>query len=119
MVFREQQQPGPAAAVQIAGRERVRVQQPVLQRPAFRRAPAVRALVELHDQFLRFPVVGNVRLAVSIQVGHHQAGNPLFRSDGINPKTGVGRQFIQLAFPGGFHFGLVRLAGLIVKQVDL
>src|SRR5207249_10825102 len=81
--------------------------------------PAVGALVELHDQLLRLAVVGNVRPAISIQIGHDQAGDALFRGDGINAKARVRRQFIQLAFAGSFDFSLVRFAGLVVEQVDL
>ena len=66
IVFPQQQKIGPPVAVQIAGSQSVGVEQTVIHRPSLWTAPAVGALVELHDQLLRLAVVGNVRPAISI-----------------------------------------------------
>ena len=115
----QQQQVGPPVTVRVARSEGVGVQQPVVQRPAFGRAPAVGALIKLRHQFFRFAVIRDVRPGVPIQIRHHQTGNPLFRGDGLDAKPGVGRQFIQLAFGGRFRLGPVRFARLVVQQVYL
>ena len=117
-VFGQQQQVRSTVAVQITGGKPVRVEQAVVQRPAFRRAPAVGALIELHDHFLRLAIIGHVRPAIAVQVGHHKTGNPLLRGDGINAKSRVRRQLIQLALDRSFRFGLIGFAGLVVEQID-
>ncbi len=93
---------------------------PVLERPAFGRAPAIGALVVLDDQFLGLAVVGDVRPPIAVQVGDHQRGNPFFRGNAFDAETGVGRQFIDFApdiFGGGA--GKIGFAGLIVEEHDL
>src|SRR5205823_12221168 len=117
-VFGQQQQVRSTVAVQITGGKPVLVEQAVVQRPALRRAPAVGALIELHDQFLRLAVIGHVGPVIAVQVGHHETGNPLLRRNGINAKSRVRRQLIQLALGGSLRFGLIGFAGLVVQQID-
>ncbi len=117
-VVAEQNDVGKAVAVQIAGDERVGIHAPVLDVPALRLAPAVRALVVNDFEILRVAEKNEVRTAVAVHIGHRQRGDVLVHGKGINAEARVGRQFVdfQLARRLG---GAVRLAGLVVKQVNI
>ena len=72
VILRQQHQIGAAIAIQIAGTQSVWGKLAIFQRPAFRSAPAVGSLVVLNHQFLRFPVISDVRTAIAVQVGQDQ-----------------------------------------------
>ena len=73
------------------------------------------AVAQQHPQII--PIRRDeIELAVRIQVGHHQGGDPFFRGDRFDAKPRVSGQFIEFAAADGF--GLLRqvgFAGLVVK----
>ena len=80
-VVTEQNDAGAAVAVQIPGDQRVGVHPAVLDSPAFRIAPAVRALVVKHGEVFRVTVKNDVRAAVAVEVGHGHCGDVLSNGD--------------------------------------
>ena len=118
-IFREQQQVGAAIAVEVAGDERVGREQAVVNRPALRRAPTVRALVILHDEFFGISVVAEIGATVAVEIGDDKRGDALLGRDGLDAETGVGREFIEVALGGNFFDnGRVGFAGAVVEKVD-
>ncbi len=119
-IFPEQHQVGAVITIQIAGRQRIGLELPVIDGPALGRAPGVRSLVVKHHQFLvRLAVIGDVRPSVAVQVRHDERRNAFFRGNGFNAEPRVRRQIIHLALDflhGGFFE--VGLASLIVEQIN-
>ena len=73
----------------------------------------------MNDQFLGFAVIGNVRAAIAVEVGHHQRGYAFFRSDGFNAKTGIRRKFVDIAAIRRRAFSKIGVPRLVVEYVDL
>ena len=120
MIFRQQHQVGAAIAVQVTCPESIGRKLAIFNRPAFGRAPTVRALVVLHDQFLWFAIVSNIRTAIAVQISDHQRRDALLRCNGIDAKPRIRRQLVNLTLTSQSDFlGEVGLAGLIIEQIDL
>ena len=83
----------------------LRVHAPVLDVPAFRLAPAVRAPVVNDFEVFRVAVKNEVRPAIAVEVGHRQRGDALVRGNGINAEARVGRQFVDFQFARRFAAG--------------
>ena len=118
-VVGEQRDVGEAVAVQVAGDERVGVHAAVVEMPALRLAPAVRAEVEADDQILRVAEIDEVGAAIAVHVRHHQRGDALLGRQRVNAEARVRRQLVQFQLARGPGAGAVGVAGLVVEQGDL
>ena len=81
-------------AVQIADGKCVRIEPTVLDVPALRLAPAVRAEIVTHDQILRIAKINQIWPTVAVHIRHHEGGDAFLRGNRINVKTRTRRQIV-------------------------